>query len=520
MKNHRTTALGVATLVVGASAAGSTIVSADPIPQLSPTGVPTRAGDIYWHECPDDLLPINISYDCGTIEVPLDYDQPNGAQIELGMIRRPADGPEPQGSLFVNPGGPGGSGFDFVNFTGDFWFDEEVRSNFDIIGFDPRGIGFSTALQCFDPSSGEAIPPRGDFFWPETDEEFDQTERVDELIASSCRKNAGPILDNMSTSDVARDLDVLREAVGDDELNFVGYSYGSAIGVLYANLFPDKVGAVIVDGVIDPVDWTTGVGDIGETVPQSARLDSDVGAQDTLEEFFRLCDAAGPDNCEFGTGDGSAARYRQVHDDLDESPLVIEDPAGGPPFFFDDQVLVAVTLDFLYSSFDFAGLGFILADLESQAGHTDRSEPCARVASTDHRVLLRLRTVSRSDMHRRHRAGRHRRMEGCLGQLGRLLRSPVGTERHSVCIVARCRRRPVLRSVHHRDGQPRPGGQHRVRPGHRLLRRTGGSRAAPELVVADGRWMGSHHAGPLGVRRRHRPHLPPDPRSSRDRHGL
>ena len=109
----------------------------------------------------------------------------------------------------------------------------------------------------------------------------------------ACRERGGPIRDHMSTANVARDLDVLRELVGDDKLNYAGVSYGSYLGVTYANLFPDRVRALVVDGVLDPIAWSTGRGVEGFLVPFSTRLRSDAGAQATLNEFFRLCDAGG-----------------------------------------------------------------------------------------------------------------------------------------------------------------------------------------------------------------------------------
>ena len=114
----------------------------------------------------------------------------------------------------------------------------------------------------------------------------------------------------MSTANVARDLDMLRQAVGDEALTYVGYSYGSFLGVTYANLFPDRVRALVVDGVLDPIAWTTGSGNQGSTLPFSTRLHSDIGAQATLDEFFRLCD----------TGDRKSTRLNSSHSELSRMP--------------------------------------------------------------------------------------------------------------------------------------------------------------------------------------------------------
>src|SRR5262249_53207276 len=139
-------------------------------------------------------------------------------------------------------------------------------------------------------------------------------------------RKGGPIRDHMSTADVARDMDVLRRAVGDDKLTYLGFSYGSFLGQTYANLFPNRVRALVIDGVLDPVAWTTGPGDQARTLPFSTRLRSDQGAQHTLDEFFRLCDLAGKD-CAFAGN--SRARYSALAERVRTDPIVIPDPAGG-----------------------------------------------------------------------------------------------------------------------------------------------------------------------------------------------
>ncbi|HET8787746.1 MAG TPA: alpha/beta fold hydrolase [Actinomycetes bacterium] len=112
--------------------------------------------------------------------------------------------------------------------------------------------------------------------------------RSDRAVARACAERAGPILDHMSTANVARDLDLLRRAVGDAKLTYAGYSYGSYLGSTYANLFPGKVRALVVDGVLDPVAWSTGRGDQARRLPFSTRLGSAKGAYETLQEFLRL----------------------------------------------------------------------------------------------------------------------------------------------------------------------------------------------------------------------------------------
>jgi pimeloyl-ACP methyl ester carboxylesterase len=150
--------------------------------------------------------------------------------------------------------------------------------------------------------------------------------RSDRAIARACAERGGPILNHMSTANVARDMDLLRRAVGDAKLTYAGYSYGSYLGATYANLFPGKVRALVVDGVLDPVAWSTGRGDQARTLPFSTRLRSAKGAYATLNEFLRLCDAGGP-NCAFSDGNPKRRFARLAHRLL-RQPVQVVDPDG------------------------------------------------------------------------------------------------------------------------------------------------------------------------------------------------
>jgi pimeloyl-ACP methyl ester carboxylesterase len=161
---------------------------------------------------------------------------------------------------------------------------------------------------------------------------------------------------------VARDLDRLRAAVGDDQLNYMGVSYGSFLGVTYANLFPDRVRTVIVDGVVDPIAWTTGVDGEGQTVPFFGRNRNDIGAQDTLNEFFRLCDLGGS-NCPFGPH--SSDRYAALADLLRDHPIHVTIRHTELRIIYQD--LIVNTLDALYNPSDWPFLADVLAQIEAQA---------------------------------------------------------------------------------------------------------------------------------------------------------
>jgi pimeloyl-ACP methyl ester carboxylesterase len=308
---------------------------------------------ILWSRCEGG------GFECATVPVPLDYDQPSGARVLLSLIRLRATDPDRRiGSLLVNPGGPGGSGVDLVLGAGEF-FPPEIRARFDLVGFDPRGVGRSTPLRCFGT-------PRqwGPAVWAElplTPSGVQVVAAADSYLADACQQRAGRIIDHMTTADVARDMDQLRAALGDRQLSFLGFSYGSMLGTTYANLFPNRVRAVVVDGVLDPVAWTTGAPG-QQDLPFSTRLRSDQGAQATLGEFFRLCDQAGPD-CAFSGN--SAARFAALRQRLFAGPIMVQLDGESFPFTYTD--LIFSTLGALYSPFAWPFQAQFLALVEASA---------------------------------------------------------------------------------------------------------------------------------------------------------
>jgi pimeloyl-ACP methyl ester carboxylesterase len=313
-------------------------------------------GRISWTPCQN-------GFQCATVAAPLDYDRPGGPTISLSVIRLPAGQPDRKiGSIFINPGGPGGSGVDVVRGIGQF-LPLELRGRFDIVGFDPRGIMRSTPLRCFD-TLDEALAVLPPFPFPYTRQEEDVQQASDNALAGACAQKGGPIRDHMSSADAARDMDLLRQAVGDSKLTYLGFSYGSLLGQTYANLFPHRVRALVIDGVLDPVAWSTGRGDEAETLPFSTRLRSDEGAQRTLNEFFRLCDEAGR-YCSFAGN--SAQRYAKLANRLIEKPIVIVDP-NGDTFTFTYANLVSISLGALYSPVVWPDFADLLVQLEALAG--------------------------------------------------------------------------------------------------------------------------------------------------------
>ena len=185
--------------------------------------------------------------ECGTLEVPLDYAEPGGRMIELSLVRVAAREPSERiGVLLANPGGPGGSGNDFVRVWANA-LSNDIRNRFDIIGFDPRGVGESTPVVCHDHLQ-ELVAADPD---PDTEAEWDAAKRVAERLAKDCAARHGDLLPHVGTRNVARDMDRIRESLGEEQITYVGYSYGTTIGSVYADMFPSRVRAMVLDGGTD-----------------------------------------------------------------------------------------------------------------------------------------------------------------------------------------------------------------------------------------------------------------------------
>jgi pimeloyl-ACP methyl ester carboxylesterase len=335
---------------------------------------------IHWSACYKALAAaFGVRYECATVNVPLDYAVRNGPVVQLALVRLPAMNQAAKiGSIFLNPGGPGGSGVDFALFFGpeveSIW-GRQVRARFDIVGFDPRGIGRSTAIKCFgnEKQAVRVFPP---FPFPLTPAEEAIVARGDGLLAGQCAQRGNKISAHMSTANVARDLDLLRQAVGDQQLTYVGLSYGSYLGVTYANLFPNRVRSLVVDGVLDPIAWAN----VNGAVPFSTRLRSDQGAQVTLERLFALCEAAENGNCALAPN--SADRFAALAERLRTEPVLVTDPETGERFLVTYQDLIAITLGSLYNPFGYADLANLLAALESIASPAGIGAALARLEAS------------------------------------------------------------------------------------------------------------------------------------------
>lgn len=253
------------------------------------------------------------------MRVPLDWARPHGPKISLAVIRHRASQPKRRiGSLFVNFGGPGVAGVDAVRKGGTF-LDRLGAGRFDVVGWDPRGTGASTDVRCFPNEQ------RMENFWGE-DWTIPTTPSSSSLYVSQtiaytrmCTILSGELLEHISTADTVRDLDYLRELVGDPQLNYRGLSYGTFIGQTYVNMFPKQVRAMILDANIDPVAFTTSV----QTALASGGADTDV----VFEKFLSLCQQAGPANCALASHFPVALRVRTLLAELRQHPI----PAPSAP---------------------------------------------------------------------------------------------------------------------------------------------------------------------------------------------
>ena len=275
---------------------------------------------ISWQDCSNETT----TFQCGTVTVPLDYEHPDGQTITIAVKKLPAlDGDAEHGSLFTNPGGPGGSGIEVVEFRASMF--EGLRSSYDIIGFDPRGVGQSTPITCWtdDEIKQYLANPNDDATNP-TDplkgvksKNVAAQDKIDRGAsnAARCAKHSQvpELLDHVGTRNVARDLDVLRATNGNARLNYLGISYGTYIGALYADLFPGHVGRLVLDSAMDPAQrWADG--------------DAEITAftEGVLRQYVEHCQAQ--DGCPLtGSTDEAVAQLAAFVDGLDKNPLTTPD---------------------------------------------------------------------------------------------------------------------------------------------------------------------------------------------------
>jgi pimeloyl-ACP methyl ester carboxylesterase len=247
---------------------------------------------------------------CTTATAPMDWKNPATGSVKLALIRQAATDGNPLGSLLINPGGPGVSGFDFLADSIDFAISKRLQKRFDVVGFDPRGVGRSSAVTCYDkPSELDSYLFDISPFTVGTDEWITDVENSSREFGKQCLKHTGPLLGFVDTVSAARDLDLLRAILGDAKLNYLGYSYGTLLGATFADLYPAKTGRLVLDGVVDPATTSFEV-----TATQAQ------GFESAMRAF--LADCFQQQDCPFsGTVDESMTQVRTLLQTLDVSPL-------------------------------------------------------------------------------------------------------------------------------------------------------------------------------------------------------
>ena len=288
------------TTVPSPGASGS--ISPDASGGATPSAPPIAKAK--WTDC-------GSGFQCSTIRVPKDYADPAKGTLQLALLRLPAsDRSQRIGSLLVNPGGPGGSGVDFVR-DGSSQFPSAIRKRFDLVGFDPRGVNTSSPVRCIDNLDLQAdIDPS-----PDNQAELDALVDQAHQYADACAKRNAEMLPYLSTAAVVDDLDSIRAAVGDDKLSYLGFSYGTLIGSMYADKYPDKIRAMVLDGALDP--------SLDEVQLRTGQAKAFEGA---LRRMLAKCSKSTA--CPFHEGGKSLKAFNSLMAKIDKKPLPILRLAG------------------------------------------------------------------------------------------------------------------------------------------------------------------------------------------------
>ncbi len=272
----------------------------EPTPTSSPIPTAPGSSSLKWTSC-------TAPFECATLHVPIDYDQPGNGSIDLALIRLPASNPATRiGELVTNPGGPGESGVDFVRMSAESLFSPALRAQFDIVGFDPRGVGASDPIECVNGSTMDRLD--------ELDQDPTTASERSALIAGAqtfdagCEAHSGALLPFMTTVDAAKDLEQIRIALAEPKLTYLGFSYGTFLGSTYANLYPGHVRALVLDGAVDA------------TLPFAAGIEGQ--AQGFAGAFSRfLADCASRPSCPFYNNGQPGPAYDALIAQITRSPL-------------------------------------------------------------------------------------------------------------------------------------------------------------------------------------------------------
>ncbi|MGW2716330.1 alpha/beta hydrolase [Streptomyces sp. NPDC001492] len=274
------TLFAAAALLVSACSSGGTASTgsnaAEAVLAALPRSTPSALSSYYgqklsWRTCGP------AGFECATMKAPLDYAEPDAGDVRLAVARKKATGKgKPLGSLLVNPGGPGGSAIGYLQQYAGVGYPAEVRARYDMVAVDPRGVARSEPVECLDGRQMDAYTQTDTT--PDSVHETNQLVRAYRKFAESCGQHSARLLRHVSTVEAARDMDILRAALGDSKLTYVGASYGTFLGATYAGLFPERVGRLVLDGAMDP-----------SLSSRRLNLDQTAGFETAFQSFAKDC---------------------------------------------------------------------------------------------------------------------------------------------------------------------------------------------------------------------------------------
>lgn len=288
-------------LITGCAATPSPATSAEAA--VSPALQPFYSQSLKWAACGKNK--------CANIKVPLNWSAPASGSIKISMLYVPSTGTADKGWLLENPGGPGGSGIDFVKNGDTQAGSAELRKHYNLVGFDPRGVGSSSKVVCMTAKQTDH------FLYDNTpgaigsETEFKSSVAAFKTLAAACKKNTGALLGHVDTVEAARDMDVIRALLGESKLNYLGFSYGTFLGTTYAALYPQNVGRFVLDGAVDPT-----VSDEDSSANQLKAFDT------ALHNYLNDCLTKSKATCPFtGTVSGAMAKITKFYKKMETSSL-------------------------------------------------------------------------------------------------------------------------------------------------------------------------------------------------------
>ncbi|MFH8383367.1 alpha/beta hydrolase [Kitasatospora sp. NPDC018058] len=309
--------LAAALLAPAAGCQSDSRSAAEPAPTSPVTGAAVAglaAQQLDWRACPapstaqgGGTAPTS-DWQCATLKAPLDYNKPDGGTIDLALIRMKAKDEQHRiGSLFFNFGGPGASGVATLPALAETY--SSLNARYDLVSFDPRGVGDSAGVTCLGDRAMDASVAIDST--PETPAAVKALDENTAQFATACEHNSGPVLPYVDTESAARDLDLMRQVLGDQKLFYFGISYGTELGGVYAHLFPKEVGRLVLDSVVDPTQD-----------PQQAALGQAQGFQLALDDFMKACASQAGAACPTGSGGAEGtAKITELLQRLEQSPL-------------------------------------------------------------------------------------------------------------------------------------------------------------------------------------------------------